>query len=150
MSASFHLAQRTGVIISGDYSGEYLPPSGKYGITSRGEVWLNTSPVKVWSAADGWSVPRETSDVGLLKDNNVGYRTAFADAVESARKRAGSAGGGGFVPPSPAASPGVTPPATTTPFYEQGWFLPVAGVTVGAIVLAIVLWPSGKQAPAAA
>ena len=151
MSASFHLAQRTGVILSGDYSGEYLPPSGKYGITNNGYVWLNATPVQVWGYEDGWAKPinADAQFISALKENNVGYRTSFADAVAAAKNRKPSGGGSapsGFVP---AASPGVTPPATTTPFYEQGWFLPVAGVTVGAIVLAIVLWPSGKQAPAA-
>jgi hypothetical protein len=147
MSAQFHLAQRGGVIISGDYSGEYLPPSGKYGITSNGYVWLNTSPVQAWGYEDGWSKPVNADEnfVKALKENNVGYRTSFSDAVASARSRSRAPASGG----SPALIPGVNPPPPGVPFYQQNWFLPVVGVSAVVVVLGVVLWPSSAKSPAA-
>jgi hypothetical protein len=142
MSAQFHLAQQAGVILSGDYSGEYLPPPGKYGITSTGSVWLNSSPVKVWGPEDNWTqgVPADATFSKALSEANVGYRTAFADAVTSARGRAAPKGG------SPVAvnPPGVPTPGAETPFYQKGWFLPVVGVGALGVVLAIAFWPSSK------
>lgn len=147
MSAQFHLAQRGGVIISGDYSGEHLPPSGKYGITSNGYVWLNTSPVQAWDYEDGWSKPvnADAAFAKALKDANVGYRTSFSDAVASARSRAPASGGSPALVPAP----GVNPPAPGVPFYQQNWFLPVVGVSAVVVVLGVVLWPSSAKSPAA-
>jgi len=148
MSAAFHAAQRGGVIISGDYSGEYLPPSGKYGITNNGYVWLNASPVQVWGYEDGWSkaAKADAQFVSALKENNVGYRTSFSDAVTAAKGRKSSGGGSAPSALAPAAG-GNPPPPPDVPFYQQKWFLPVVGVSAVAVVLGVVLWPSSPKPP---
>jgi hypothetical protein len=96
MSAAFHMAQRTGVILSGDYSGEYLPGKNKYGVTRAGNVWLNTplksGGYKVWTMPDADTKESEfdevsSSDIESYRDGNVGSRSTFKGAVEAAQNR---------------------------------------------------------------
>jgi hypothetical protein len=92
MSASFHMAQRTGVILSGDYSGDYsgtnMPESGKYGITSDGSVWHNGRVYNTHWEPPKWNVERSTNDTIMerLTQKNVASRSSFEAAVEVAKK----------------------------------------------------------------
>jgi hypothetical protein len=131
-----------------EYSGEHLPPVGKYGVTEKGYVWLNSDPVQFWSPESNWEVSKKPSAKfkASLMDANVGYRSSFDAALAAAKSRASGT-------PAPVPAPGGAPvpggegaptPGTETPFYEKGWFLPVVGVSALGIVLAIALWPSSK------
>lgn len=90
MSAAFHMAQRTGVILSGDYSAPELKgisswPVGSHGILEDGSIIR-----KAKSGYDYWESPGY--DLQYLSDYNtniplVGYRAKYADAFSAARAR---------------------------------------------------------------
>jgi hypothetical protein len=98
MSASFHMAQRTGVILSGDYSAPQLGPEitkwpvGTFGIRDDGSV--------VKKSGDGyeiWEYPGHSgtsvSDVdGLIVGYRSDLRTAKVDAKKYVAKNASGAG----------------------------------------------------------
>jgi hypothetical protein len=129
MSASFHMAQRTGVILSGDYSGEdgvtrVDVPSGKYGITNTGLVWENGYVFnEYWTYSDDYTKGKEPGARKLqsLKQTTVGWRSDFAAAVTEARKyvsteknRSGFTGPGSSTAKDDSSSKGglTMPPAT--------------------------------------
>jgi hypothetical protein len=91
MSAAFHMAQRTGVILSGDYSAPQLGseitswPVGTYGILEDGSIIR-----KAKSGYDYWESP-EYKKTSLTDYNTniplVGHRYKYADALPLAKAR---------------------------------------------------------------
>lgn len=90
MSAAFHMAQRTGVILSGDYSAPELKgisswPVGSHGILEDGSIIR-----KAKSGYDYWESPDYNPQ--SLTDYNtniplVGFRWKYADALPLAQAR---------------------------------------------------------------
>jgi hypothetical protein len=105
MSAAFHMAQRTGVILSGDYSGAPLPLEGAFGITRTGIIWKNkdvAGPLEearyeVRYPKDNWTAVKKVSrdKIRQFEEDHVAtsgdLKTAVAYITERLKKeKAGS------------------------------------------------------------
>jgi len=105
MSAAFHMAQRTGVILSGDYSGAPLPLEGAFGITRTGIIWKNkdvAGPLEearyeVRYPKDNWTAVKKVSrdKIRQFEEDHWGttgdLKTAISSAEAMLKKAKGAA-----------------------------------------------------------
>jgi hypothetical protein len=92
MSAAFHMAQRMGVILSGDYSGDdeiVAVSKGNYGITRDGTVWHNGYTYdSMWLPKDKWAfsrVPTAEGTIEAFKASTIEEKKNLESAVAFAR-----------------------------------------------------------------